>query len=307
MSAATATNPEIFRHLRFVSDPTATEFIRVSPHTTARGAAADGREEPEPDADMTRLFEWLCGRAGVRSRDYRRAVFRRRAGACLRTVRCRSFGEAFTRAVEHPAQADRLLDAMMVGVTSFFRDAGVFEALRTQLARRMTEPSVGRAMWSIRSVGCSNGAELYSCAILLDRLGLLERARLAGIDCRPGAIRTARAGEYPAEAIASLDAETAAAGFVRAGERVRVLGRIADACAWSVADALTDGTPGGEDVILCRNLAIYLTPASAARLWSHLAGQLRPGGLLVVGKAEHPPAECFWKLAPCLYERKAYT
>ncbi len=305
MSSPTTPNTEIFRHLRFDSDSSATEFTRVHTHTAPRHAVRSEREEPELDADMARLFDWLCKRAGVRSHDYRRAVFHRRGGACLRTVRCPSFREALARAISHPAQADRLLDAMMVGVTSFFRDATVFQGLGALLAQRMAKPPDDRPAWSIRSVGCSNGAELYSCAILLDRLGLLNHARLAGIDCRPGAITAARAGQYPTEAVAALDANAMQAYFVRTRSLVRVRQHLADACAWSVADALTDGTPEAEDVILCRNLAIYLTPDSAARLWTHLAWQLRPSGLLVVGKAEQPPAECFWKLAPCLYERKA--
>ena len=58
------------------------------------------------------------------------------------------------------------------------------------------------------------------------------------------------------------------------------------------------------DLILCRNMAIYLEPASAASLWVSLARVLRPGGALVPGKAERPPRVAgLVPEAPCVYRR----
>ena len=59
---------------------------------------------------------------------------------------------------------------------------------------------------------------------------------------------------------------------------------------WVQADATRRVLAGPWDVILCRNLAIYLTPSASAALFTRLAAALVPGGHLVVGKAERPPA-----------------
>lgn len=301
-----ATSTDRFEHLLFVPERGATLLKKP------QAGRPIPRKLPEPDVelepDMARLYAWLCDRAGVRTEDYRQSVFRRRAAACLRAVRCRSFDEAVSLATEHPQHAERLLDAMMVGVTSFFRDPHVFEDLGKRLSRRFSDAETDRDCKtdpvSVRSVGCSNGAELYSCAMLLDTLGLLERARLSGIDCRPAAIRTARSGVFRPEALEGLDAPRVDAGFERAGHTFRVREHLRAACSWSVGDAFAESGDIRHDVILCRNLAIYLSPAGMVRLWSGLADQLRPAGLLVVGKAERPPSNLFWRIGPCIYERK---
>lgn len=302
-------NADLFEHLLFAAEPgggggalVAQAPERRAPARPTHAVMREPDEELEPE--MAVLFGWLCERAGVRADDYRRSVFRRRAAACLRAVRCKSYAEALALGQRDPAQADRLLDAMLVGVTSFFRDPAVFVALRRRLAEWGTESETGGPSRSVLSVGCSDGAELYTCAMLLDSLGLLDRARLLGVDCRPGAIRAARAGEYRNHALDGLDEEAVGACFERRGGRVRVREHLRAACDWSVADAFADHGPASHDVVLCRNLAIYLSPEGGARLWRHAAGLTRPGGLLVVGKAERPPADLFWRVGPCLYERR---
>ena len=61
--------------------------------------------------------------------------------------------------------------------------------------------------------------------------------------------------------------------------------------------------PGQWDVILCRNMAMYLAPEAAAALWRNLDSLLRPGGILVLGKAERPTGTRLSMIAPCVYRR----
>jgi chemotaxis methyl-accepting protein methylase len=74
---------------------------------------------------------------------------------------------------------------------------------------------------------------------------------------------------------------------------------------WRCGNVLGTPEPGNWDLILCRNLAIYMQASAASRLWVRLVQCLRPGGFLVVGKAERPPSGCGLKLlAPCIYRRE---
>jgi len=61
--------------------------------------------------------------------------------------------------------------------------------------------------------------------------------------------------------------------------------------AWKVADLARDIEEGPWDIILWRNMAIYLTAEMNEFLWKRLASALVPGGVLIVGKAERPPSE----------------
>jgi chemotaxis methyl-accepting protein methylase len=65
-----------------------------------------------------------------------------------------------------------------------------------------------------------------------------------------------------------------------------------------------ESATGFWDLILFRNVAIYLDPRLAQSLWARLVRQLRVGGLLVTGKAERPPQNLpVRRIGHCLYER----
>jgi SAM-dependent methyltransferase len=72
---------------------------------------------------------------------------------------------------------------------------------------------------------------------------------------------------------------------------------------WRRENALEAEPEGTWDLILCRNLAIYLEAEAAARLWQRIGEALRPGGFLVVGKAERPIVAGLHRCGPCIYKR----
>jgi chemotaxis methyl-accepting protein methylase len=57
-------------------------------------------------------------------------------------------------------------------------------------------------------------------------------------------------------------------------------------------------------MIFCRNMAMYLKPASADALWTKLESALAPGGVLVLGRAERPGnIRRLVMIAPCVYRK----
>jgi hypothetical protein len=77
---------------------------------------------------------------------------------------------------------------------------------------------------------------------------------------------------------------------------------------WRVADLAEKMADGLWDVILWRNLAIYLNPGPTETLWNRLAGALAPAGFLVVGKAERPPAGLgLVPVCRCVYRKSGPT
>jgi chemotaxis protein methyltransferase CheR len=216
--------------------------------------------------------------AGIDPAAYRPATLERRHAASLRAARAGTVEDARRALARDPRTFDRVLDSVLIGVTGLFRDDLVFEYVWGLLA----ECRGGIRVWS---AGCANGAELYSVGILLAEKGRLEGADLVGTDARAGAIESARAGEFPVSALDDMPSHRKA-WFDSRGTVCRVADAIRARTRWRRADVLRDVEPGPFDVVLCRNLAIYLTPIAAGGVFRRLAGALRPGGLLVVGKAE---------------------
>jgi chemotaxis protein methyltransferase CheR len=239
-------------------------------------------------------------RAGLSPAAYRQAPLARRVGACLRAVRASSESAAVARLAD-PALLARALSTMLIGVSGFFRDQPVFDALR-----QVVIPALGARPGPLRacSIGCSTGEELYSLAILLAEAGLLDRAHLTGIDCRRDAVDLAREGLFDAS-IADVEEDIRSRYFVRERAGWRPLESLRSRMTWRVADATRDLPAGGPwDLVLCRNLVIYLQDDVSDRLFQQMGAALAPGGFLVVGKAERPPASLGFKaLARCVYRR----
>lgn len=174
----------------------------------------------------------------------------------------------------------RFRRSVAVSVTALFRDPAQFDAID-----RLLEGDRRVRVWS---AGCANGAELNSAAILLARRDLLDGCRLLGSDVLEENIELARAG---ASETAELPPE------VRRHTR------------WEVRDLVADGpAPGCHDLILCRNVAIYLAPHAKEVLQRHLASALAPGGLLVLGRAERllePSRLGLAEVAPHIYRAPA--
>jgi chemotaxis protein methyltransferase CheR/two-component system CheB/CheR fusion protein len=57
-------------------------------------------------------------------------------------------------------------------------------------------------------------------------------------------------------------------------------------------------------MIFFRNTAMYFRAEAASLLWESFEMSLRPGGILVLGKAERPVGrKSLVPLAPCVYRR----
>jgi chemotaxis protein methyltransferase CheR len=246
------------------------------------------------------LIAWILESSGLHADAYRAACMNRRLAACLRTLKTTSISEARRLLTEHPELNTTAVDSLIIGVTEFFRDAAVFNTLRKTLSDNFADRHGTLRVWS---AGCSNGAELYSVAILLAEAGLLNRSILVGTDCRPSAIRDAQAGFFSEADIKPMDSLLQQKYIRRAGGKWQVTETLRRPMKWRVRNLISGCEKGPWDLILWRNVAIYLKMKPALQVWDSLIKELRPGGLLVVGKAERPPKTAgLVHLGPCVYQ-----
>ena len=299
--------------------------VNVAPHAHAGVGDPDSDPGPAPEAappavrarepalteDEESFLYGLFAHVGLGLRHYKPETLHRRLPACLRALRAANVSHARSVLQRNPHLAWRAVGAIVIGVTSFVRDPPVFAALRRKVLPALLASNGGRPL-RVWSVGCSDGAELYSVAMLLDACGALDgdrrRCELLGTDCRPEAIARAAAGAFDPPALRGLPNEFARRYFAFDGVQYRIDPALQDAARWRVADALDPAStpPGAWDLVLCRNVIIYLQPSAAASLWATLQSALRPGGLLVLGKAERPVGVRGLRPAgpwPCVYRR----
>jgi chemotaxis methyl-accepting protein methylase len=265
-------------------------------------------------ADAESFLCGLFGHVGLSVRHYKPETLARRLPACLRALRASSLAHARSVLQRNPHLAWEAVGALLIGVTSFFRDEAVFDALRGRVLPRLLAGCAGRRPLRVWSVGCSDGAELYSVAMLLDDLAAsgvgpgAAGCELLGTDCRPAALARAAAGVFEPEAVRGVPPRRLARYFTFDGTHNRIAQSLRAAARWQAADALRrdDDRPGTWDLVLCRNVVIYLQAAATAALWTSLTQALRPGGVLVLGKAERPlGVRGLSMVAPCVYLKGA--
>jgi chemotaxis methyl-accepting protein methylase len=279
---------------------------KARPKKARAGAAAgavDQRRTPSVPENylVDPLFLWLFEKAGISPGIYRPRTLDRRLDACLRRLKVGSGAAAQALLETHPELIPEILDAVLIGVSSFFRDPDVFENLRTEVDRA----SGGRrGRFRVLSAGCAEGQELYSVAILLDELGVLDSSELLGVDCRPAAVERARRGLFIPAQLAGVNTVRKARYFSLEGSGFSVREFLRCRTSWETDDLLRDSDNSRFDLICCRNVAIFLTPGGAATVWSRLCEQLVSGGVLVTGSAEKPSAQLpLNRIGPCIYRK----
>lgn len=270
-------------------------------HAAARLRSAwVGPADPSETLALNPLAADVLTCAGLSPDAYRVAPLERRTSACLRSLRSDSMATARLRLYRHAEDQQRALSALLIGVTAFFRDALVFDAVAAHVLPALRHRDKPISIWSL---GCSSGAELYSIAILLAEAGLLERAQFIGVDCRADAIASARSGRFSPEALDDVSPPIRSRYFAHTTTGWLASNALRSRMTWMVGDITRDLPAGTCDLALCRNVAIYLKRSAGEALFRRIAVRMAHGGFLVVGKAERLHEPLIQPIGRCLYRK----
>ncbi|AGY60368.1 CheR family methyltransferase [Gloeobacter kilaueensis] len=262
-------------------------------------SADSGRQDADfSDRDWECFVYWLAGISPVDLFAFklhqleRRLAIRREVAGFERWSDYRQFLQ------KHPQNLERLLQSLTISVSSFFRDPVCWQALETDL-------KTGSAPLRAWSVGCAGGQELYSLAICLDRIGRLEGSHLLGSDCSKEAIDQAQKAEYLISRNEPLSSSLLP--YMRWLDQGRFCldERLRQTATFRCEDLFRRTIHGRWDLILCRNLLIYLNGTAQVRLLRRLSQSLPIGGILFIGRSEwiarpqslglHPVSRCIYR------------
>ncbi len=193
------------------------------------------------------------------------------------------------------AERELLTRQVTTGETYFFRDPGQFELIARHVLPELIARRADRRRLRLWSAGCSTGEEAYSLAMVL-----LESApRLAGWDLRvlgtdinTDALDRARAGVYGEWSFRGMDKGRMARHFHPEGDQWRIGPNLRQAVRFRQLDLVHGQAPDTDpdlddvDLILCRNVFIYMTPEATAQVSARLSRILADGGYLVTGHGE---------------------
>jgi chemotaxis protein methyltransferase CheR len=186
----------------------------------------------------------------------------------------------------------RVIEAMTINETLWFRDVKPFKALREEVipeAIARNEPARRLAIWS---AAASTGQELYSVAMLLEQhFPELDgwNLSLIGTDINAAVLDKARAGRFSKlEINRGLPADMMDRYFTLDGGQYVIdesLRRRVSYFQLNLAGRWPARLPKF-DVILLRNVLIYFDNPTRERIIASASKQLRRGGGLLLGSTE---------------------
>ena len=202
---------------------------------------------------------------------------------------------AASRMVE--AELRNLLNLVTVTETCFFRDAAQFRVLRehifpTLISERSAKGDTKKTI-RIWSAGCSSGEEAYSIALTLEEMGLYKacpdwKIEIMGTDLNTKVLEKASAGVYNARAVRNVEGRLRDRYFASDGKAFALRDEIKKRVKFEFGNLTQTPMPstGPQDIIFCKNVAIYFSTDVTRKLVKGLHDTLAPDGYLLLGHAE---------------------
>jgi two-component system CheB/CheR fusion protein len=193
---------------------------------------------------------------------------------------------------ENPQETDLLFKELLIGVTTFFRDAAVWEQLKDSALPQLLAQRGSGQMLRAWIPGCSTGEEAYSLAMIFKEVvadskpGQNRMLQIFATDLDRDAIDRARRGFYPPNIAADVSPERLKRFFVEEDGGYRVRQEIREMVIFAPQNLTMDPPFTKLDLLCCRNLLIYLSSELQKKLIPLFHYSLNPGGILVLGSAE---------------------
>ncbi len=184
----------------------------------------------------------------------------------------------------------RLVEAVVVPETWFFRDDVPFDVLTSNINSNWLMPENSARTFRILSIPCSTGEEPYTIAMALDKINFpVARVQIDAVDISQHSLDKAKKGVYRENSFRSMDLSFRDAYFTKIADGYRLKSRIRKRVNFRQGNLLRDNfseMKGGYDVIFCRNLLIYFDNHDQQLAVSKLYDLLASDGVLFVGHAE---------------------
>ena len=248
---------------------------------------------------------------------YRDSTLRRRLSRRLAARQCADITSYLSILESDPHEYDLLLRDLTIKYTEFFRDTHVYDLIQSKVIPDILAAKRSCDCLNIWSAACATGEEAYSLAIMVKQIASEQHcseARILGTDIDPSAITTARAGRYVKDLMPKpLDCAYTDC-FDDDGKRITVLPelkqlvefRLHDLTAPSAAIELNNIWSEKIDLIMCRNILMYLRRSTQTNVLELCYDFLKPGGFLVIGTGETVPKSMEKRLIPIKQKAKIY-
>jgi two-component system, chemotaxis family, CheB/CheR fusion protein len=252
------------------------------------GAGKMGAETATGEVEA--VLRLLSRRADSDYHGYQKTTIARRIQRRMAIRQAGSMSDYMALLERDEKELQQLSKDMLIGVSSFFRDAEAFEELRQSVIIPLVERKDAGSPVRVWVPGCSTGEEAYSIAMLVAAaLAQADKAcplQVFASDVDDKALDVGRKGLYPENIAERVPSELLSRFLNRQGEHYQVAKSLRDTVIFSRQNLLADPPFSKLDLVSCRNVLIYLELQAQRKVLSIFSFALNVGGHLFLGKSE---------------------
>ena len=246
------------------------------------------------EAAYEAVTDYIENEIGFATSHYNDSYLKRRLSSRMRRTGVEGYDEYFDVLEDNDDEAQELLDSLSINVTGFFRNPDVWEGIRGVL-RDLSGNNASVHVWS---AACADGRELYSLAMLAmdDPRVDAEKFHFYGTDINDQSLQTAQYGEYSSSRTVDIEDQLSFLSnfhtyVERSDDTFRMREEVRRKVTFAKHDLINDESKSGFDLVVCRNLFIYIDNEYKRPILRTIADSLKKGGYLVIGKAETIPPQ----------------
>jgi chemotaxis protein methyltransferase CheR len=182
----------------------------------------------------------------------------------------------------NPQKYKEFVKKLTINVSEFFRNSERFyELWKKIMPQLLKKPQI--RIWS---AGCSDGAEPYSIAIVVQELGASDRVKILASDVDKIILAKAEQAVYGFNEVKSLPPDLLSKYFENRDNLYYLNDTTKGLVQFYAHNLLLDDYASDLDLIICRNVVIYFTEQAKGLLYQKFLKALSPGGYLMVGGTE---------------------
>lgn len=242
-------------------------------------------------AELRKLTLFLKENFGYDFRDYAMSSFKRRIRRIIELYKFKSVDALIDKLNKTPSFFDEFVSEITVNVTEMFRDPDFWQVLRDHIIPNIL---LNHNKINIWHAGCSSGEEVFSSLIMLQEMGVLNKAKIVATDIDTAIIDRAKRGminvknmELNGKNYERYQGKSNLNDYFKQdGNMVSFDRSLLENVRFRKHDLVLGDVFSKFDLVLCRNVMIYFNQALQNAVLYKLHESLFKYGYLAIGSKE---------------------
>lgn len=223
---------------------------------------------------------------GYNLNNFKKSFIQRRVNARMRINKIRTYDDYIKLLDVVPTEFQSLLQNLSINVTEFFRDHNIFSILSQKILPTIIDKHNNI---KICSAGCASGEEPHTLAIICNELlsNYDFKFKIYAYDRNIDALTRAKKGVFLPNSVKNISDELSQKYFKLQNDgNYFINNNMTEHIQFTQWDLLKILPVNDFDIVLCRNVVIYLDTPARQQLFKNFYNVLKKSGYLVIGLSE---------------------